>query len=168
MPVRLFLSKVCDSVCKTKALRPPLHASHGVDAAWIIDWRLKIQRAGGMRRKSRGRTGCSLELLGVHDPVFALSGSSECKETRARECPTLRPAPSLHLGQIKLCFVSLFSGPRVIRGLSGRSHALLLPQTPTLVYRLFSLTAELSSLRFQFEVSKGESPKPSRCTNWSL
>lgn len=38
MLVRLFLLKVCVSVCKTRALSPSLHASHGVDAGWIIDW----------------------------------------------------------------------------------------------------------------------------------
>lgn len=49
---------------------------------------MKIRRAGGMRRKSRSRTGCSLVLLGVHDLCFALPVKPECKETRASECLT--------------------------------------------------------------------------------
>lgn len=147
MLATLFLSKVC----KTKALRPPLHASHGVATAWIIDWRWRSSEQEGMRRKSRRRTGCSFELLGVHGLVFALTAISECKEPRAREFLPLHLSPCLHLRQIKRCFVSDFSGPFVLWDFSGRSHALLLPQTPALVSGLFSLTTEL---RFQFEMSK--------------
>lgn len=108
---------------------------------------MKIKLAGAMRRESRRRTAFSLVLLGVRDLFFALCGKCERKETRVAKSSFTTDEPNAALSLNSLTFV--------IGGLSGRSHALLLPQTPALVSRLFSLTAELSSLGFQFEMSKG-------------